>query len=68
MDARFAALLAAFARTAKPAPAALVDALQNLPESGSLPSPWETWTLIGFARHRERQFWVADIIRTRQII
>jgi hypothetical protein len=36
-----------------------------LPEPGALPSPWETWTLIGLVRHRARQLWVADIIRNR---
>ena len=30
-----------------------------------MPPPWETWTLVGLARHRERQRWVADIIRAR---
>jgi hypothetical protein len=65
MDARFDAVLAAFARAGEPAPADLVSALQGLPEPGLLPSPWETWTLIGLFRHRERQFWVAEIIRTR---
>lgn len=65
MDTRIAALLAAIDCAGKPQPADLVAALQGLPEPGTLPSPWETWTLIGLARHRERQFWVADIIRTR---
>lgn len=65
MDARFDALLAAIARAGEPAPADLVSALQSLPEPGTLPSAWETWTLIGLARHRERQLWVADIIQAR---
>ena len=65
MDARFHALLAAFARVDKPEPADLASALRGLPAPGKLPSPWETWTLIGLVRHRERQLWVADIIRTR---
>ena len=49
MDARFHALLAAFARTQEPEPADLVLALRGLPGSSKLPSPWETWTLIGLA-------------------
>jgi hypothetical protein len=65
MDARLQALLAAFDRAGEGAPADLVSALQRLPEQGALPSPWETWTLIGLARHRARQFWVAAIIQTR---
>ena len=65
MDARLHALLAAFARAGEPEPADLVASLRGLPEPGTLPSPWETWTLIGLVRHRERQLWVADIIRTR---
>ena len=39
--------------------------LRSLPAVGELPSPWETWTLIGLFRHRERQYWVRDIIQTR---
>jgi hypothetical protein len=65
MDARFDALLAAITRAGEPAPSDLGSALRRLPEAGSLPSPWETWTLIGLARHRERQLWVADIVHTR---
>jgi hypothetical protein len=65
MDARFGALLAAIARAGELAPADLATALRSLPEPGALPSPWEAWTLIGLVRHRERQRWVADIIRDR---
>ncbi len=65
MDAQLHSLLAAFARAGDPEPADLVASLRRLPEPGALPSPWETWTLIGLARHRGRQLWVADIIRTR---
>ena len=63
MDARIDALLAAFARTA--APADLASGLRGLPEPGTLPTPWETWTLIGLVRHRERQLWVETTVRTR---
>jgi hypothetical protein len=48
-----------------PAPTGLVSALTTLPDPGALPSPWEAWTLIGLARHRGRQLWVADIVRKR---
>jgi hypothetical protein len=65
MDARFDALLAAIARAGELAPADLASALRRLPDPGALPSPWETWALIGLVRHRERQLWVADIIRNR---
>jgi hypothetical protein len=59
------ALLAAFERAGEPEPADLPSALRSLPEPGAMPSPWETWTLIGLVRRRERQLWVADVIRTR---
>jgi hypothetical protein len=59
------ALLAAFSRLREPDPADVVSAIRGLPEPGVLPSPWDTWTLIGLTRHRERQFWVAEMIRTR---
>jgi hypothetical protein len=65
MDIRFDALLAAIARAGEPAPADLVTALRSLPGPGMLPSPWETWTLIGLVRYRERQRWVADFVRDR---
>jgi hypothetical protein len=65
MDARFALLLDAVRRAGRGEPAGLADSLRGLPEVGSLPSPWEAWTLIGLLRHRERQLWVAEVIRTR---
>ena len=65
MDARLDNLLAAFSRAAEAEPGDIVSFLQSLPDPGTLPSPWETWTLIGLVRHRDRQLWVADIIRNR---
>lgn len=65
MDARIDALLSTFARVKEPEPTDLVSALRGLPEPGVLQSPWEAWTLIGLARHHDRQLWVAEIIRTR---
>jgi uncharacterized protein DUF6896 len=65
MDAHVGALLDAFARVKEPEPDDLVSALRRLPEPGVLPSPWDAWTLIGLVRHRERQLWVAELIRTR---
>jgi hypothetical protein len=59
MTARVDALLAALTRIEQPGDIA------DLPEPGSLPSPWETWALIGLARHRRRQLWVTEIIRSR---
>lgn len=65
MNARFVLLIDAFRRAEAGVPADLTLSLEALPEVGTLPSPWETWALIGLVRHRERQAWVADIIRTR---
>src|SRR5262245_56073662 len=65
MNAQMGALLTALARAGEPEPADLDSALRGLPEPGALPSPWETWTLIGLVRHRDRQLWVADVIRNR---
>jgi len=65
MDPRFDALLEALARAGGPEPADIASSLRGLPDPDVLPSPWETWALIGLVRHRERQLWVAEIIRTR---
>jgi hypothetical protein len=65
MDARVDALLAAFARLREPEPADLASFIDGLPEPGVLPSPWDTWTLIGLARHHKRQMWVAEIVSAR---
>jgi hypothetical protein len=65
MDAQLDTLLAAFARAEGSEPYGIASFLQALPDPGALPSPWEMWTLIGLVRHRERQLWVAEIIRTR---
>ncbi|MCY0991966.1 hypothetical protein OV203_32815 [Nannocystis sp. ILAH1] len=40
-------------------------ALRRLPDVGALPSPWDTWTLIGLARHQARQDWVLRVVRER---
>jgi hypothetical protein len=48
-----------------PPPADLHAAIEALPAAGALPSPWETWTLIGLVRHRRRQLWVGEVITTR---
>src|SRR5579883_2543516 len=65
MDAKIDRLLDAFRRAGDGPPHDLAAFVRELPEPGALPSPWETWTLIGLVRHRERQLWVADVIRTR---
>lgn len=49
----------------QPAPDDVPAFLEALPDVGTLPSPWETWTLIGLVRHRKRQYWVRDIIHNR---
>src|SRR5215472_15998548 len=64
MDAKLDALLASFSQ-AEHEPINIVSFLQRLPDPGTLPSPWETWALIGLLRHRDRQLWVAEIIRNR---
>src|SRR5205814_1901035 len=58
------ALWSALAHAEEAPPAELVAALERLPPPGSLPSPWVTWTLIGLARHRERQEWVAEVVQS----
>src|SRR5258707_15433403 len=65
MEAQIPRLLDVLDQTGRPVPDDLLAFLQGLPEVGALPTPWETWTLIGFLRHRERQYWVRDIIQTR---
>jgi len=59
------ALLATFVRLRGSEPKDLVGFLRSLPEPGQLPSPWNTWTLIGLTRHRQRQHWGAEIVRNR---
>src|SRR5262245_16873214 len=36
-----------------------------MPPSTDFPSPWDVWTLLGLVRHRELQYWVADVVRSR---
>jgi transposase len=65
MNPQTTALLDAFERARHPEPADLLSAVRGLPDPAALPSPWETWTLIGLVRHRDRQLWVAEIMRNR---
>jgi hypothetical protein len=65
MDNHIQRLLDALGEVRRPAPDNIPAFLNALPDAGLLPSPWETWTLIGFVRHRKRQYWVRDIIRNR---
>lgn len=65
MDARFTRLLDALSRAQGEPPSDVAAYLRGLPDVGELPSPWETWTLIGHFRHPERQYWVGDIIQSR---
>src|SRR5262245_1346713 len=58
-------LIRALGRVREPLPADLATALAALPAVEDLPSPWETWTLIGLMRHRERQLWVGDVVTSR---
>jgi hypothetical protein len=63
MDAQIKELIHALGRATGPAPGDIPAFLKSLPNVGALPSPWETWTLIGFFRHRERQYWVREVIQ-----
>src|SRR5262245_58737115 len=65
MDERFQRLFNALRTLERGRPGDLAAFVERLPAAGELPSPWETWTLIGLVRHRDRQNWVAEIIRTR---
>jgi hypothetical protein len=62
---RYDLLFQAFTRARQPPPADLAGALQALPPVGQLPSPWETWALVGFVRHRRRQLWLGEVVTTR---
>jgi hypothetical protein len=65
MNATFARLFDALSRVAAGPPGDLAGFLGAQPPPEATPSPWETWTLIGLIRHRERQRWVADLITYR---
>lgn len=65
MDDRFACLLAAFRETEPGPPDDLQAFLASRPQPGELPSPWDTWALVGLVRHRRRQYWVLDLIHNR---
>ncbi|HEY8503001.1 MAG TPA: hypothetical protein VIL46_00365, partial [Gemmataceae bacterium] len=54
----------ALAEAVSDPPAGPAD-FEGLPDVGDLPSPWETWLLVGLVRHRARQLWVGEIVRTR---
>jgi hypothetical protein len=63
--ASFDLLYRAFDRAGAAAPGDLRAAVGKLPAAGALPSPWETWALIGLVRHRRRQLWVGEVVSTR---
>ena len=65
MDQRISRLLDALAKTSRTDPDDYLAVIQSLPEVGELPTPWETWTIIGMIRHRDRQYWVKQIIQDR---
>lgn len=65
MKAEFQSLFAALREARRLEPLDLIAAVQALPPVARLPSPWETWTLIGLVRHRRRQLWVGDTITAR---
>lgn len=55
-------LLAALPLAAAPTPDDLAEALERLPDVGSLPSPWDVWILFGLARLQVRQEWLLSVI------
>lgn len=65
MDLQISRLLVALEQAVSPVPDDISAFVQNLPDAGALPTPWETWTLIGLIRHRDRQYWVREIIQNR---
>jgi hypothetical protein len=64
MTGELDSLLQAIGDARRPPPSDLIAALTTLPAAG-LPSPWETWALIGLARHRRRRLRVGEVISTR---
>jgi hypothetical protein len=66
MDARIDQLLDAFRHASEGPPADTTAFFRSLPDAGALPSPWETWTLIGLVHHHTRQVWVRDLQRARE--
>jgi hypothetical protein len=65
MDAKITRLLDAVSRVPDSPPEDLAAFLCSLPDAGTLPTPWETWTLFSLVLHRDRQYWVKEIIHTR---
>lgn len=65
MHSEITHLLDALQQVEKGPPKDLNEWMMESPKPEFLPSPWDTWTLIGLVRHRTRQYWVADIMRTR---
>lgn len=52
----------------RPVPDDLAAALRGLPGPDELPAPWDTWTLLGLARHHARQAWVLAVVRDRLLV
>lgn len=65
MDGRFSRLLDAFRQVEGGPPDDLPTFLAARATGGEVPSPWDSWTLVGLVRHRDRQHWVLDLIRSR---
>src|SRR4051812_3923281 len=65
MKTEFAALFQALGEAHRPPPGDLAVAVRALPDAGELPSPWDTWALVGLVRHRERQLWLGEVVATR---
>lgn len=65
MKNKLANLLDALEGLNKKQPQNLERYLSDLPIPDNLPSAWAAWTLITLVRHRKRQYWVEEILRTR---
>lgn len=56
MDSQISRLMKVLNQAGSPGPDDFLTFVQNLPDAGALPTPWEAWTLIGLIRHRGRQY------------
>ncbi len=65
MNVQLTNLLDALSQAAHFDPSDALSLLPTYPKVGDLPSPWETWTLIGLVRHRRRQLWVQHVVDTQ---
>ena len=65
MDTRIEQLLEALSLAGGLAPLDVEAFVRSLPDPPALPSPWETWALIGLVRHLDRQRWAQSLVQNR---